>query len=596
MPRFAPPFFAALHVYVRREERTGEYPPEAVPNRTRVADSNLMKPSFTIAALLACALLTGCTQYASVSEKKPQFRPVRSTLGALAGVEPGIVKALTTQHREPLAALGEYLAAAETAAAQLARNPHDEAALEAYNFAVARVFSTLRDAKIDPWTQPLRVPSAGGDFVLTHKGDKRKNWNPALYEFIPADQFDVKGTYVRENTIKPGLGAPLVAVGKKVRDDAKAEFAESKAYYGITAVARFEKRRVVIAFEDPLATETTMLAGHSYPLGANFTVPIAVMLAQQNPKKLELARVLRPGKYAETAKIVRLQPYDPKKTVVIVTHGLKDSPATWAPMLNALRGDPVIRERFQFWFYSYPSGYPYPYSAAIMREQLDAIEKRFPLQKKVVLIGHSMGSSISRLMITDSGDKLWLNVFGKPPEEVPLTGQSRKTLEEALIFRHRPEVGRVIFISGPHRGSELATNWIGRFSSSLVKAPNTLLKVGEDMRKVITLDTSSLHLKRIPNSVDTLAPNNRFVKAINTVPLTPGIPYHSIMGDRGKGGNKDHTKPVSSDGVVPYWSSHLDGAQSELIVPSNHAAHQNSKAIAEVRRILRLHAGVSTKD
>ena len=69
------------------------------------------------------------------------------------------------------------------------------------------------------------------------------------------------------------------------------------------------------------------------------------------------------------------------------------------------------------------------------------------------------------------------------------------------------------------------------------------------------------------------------------------MPYHSIMGDRGKGGNKDHTKPVSSDGVVPYWSSHLDGAQSELVVPSAHPAHQNSQAIAEVRRILREQAG-----
>lgn len=85
-----------------------------------------------------------------------------------------------------------------------------------------------------------------------------------------------------------------------------------------------------------------------------------------------------------------------------------------------------------------------------------------------------------------------------------------------------------------------------------------------------------------------LAPNNRFVKAINTVPLAPGIPYHVICGDRGLGGNKDRTKPVCSDGVVPYWSSHMPGALSELIVPSDHGAHQNPQAIAEVKRILRL--------
>jgi len=42
------------------------------------------------------------------------------------------------------------------------------------------------------------------------------------------------------------------------------------------------------------------------------------------------------------------------------------------------------------------------------------------------------------------------------------------------------------------------------------------------------------------------------------LPIAPGVTYHSIMGDRGKGNT-----PESSDGVVPYWSSHLGGAASE---------------------------------
>jgi hypothetical protein len=45
--------------------------------------------------------------------------------------------------------------------------------------------------------------------------------------------------------------------------------------------------------------------------------------------------------------------------------------------------------------------------------------------------------------------------------------------------------------------------------------------------------------------------------------------------------------PNSSDGVVPYWSSHLNGAQSELIVPSDHMALRNPEAIKEVERILK---------
>jgi hypothetical protein len=96
----------------------------------------------------------------------------------------------------------------------------------------------------------------------------------------------------------------------------------------------------------------------------------------------------------------------------------------------------------------------------------------------------------------------------------------------------------------------------------------------------------------MPNSVDTLEPNDRFVEAVNKLPITRGIPYHSIIGDRGRGDT-----PNSSDGIVPYWSSHLDGAKSELIVNSDHGAQYNPDAIREVERILKLnssHSAVSS--
>jgi pimeloyl-ACP methyl ester carboxylesterase len=201
----------------------------------------------------------------------------------------------------------------------------------------------------------------------------------------------------------------------------------------------------------------------------------------------------------------------------------------------------------------------------------------------MVVIGHSIGGCIALLLITDTGDKLWMELFKKPPDQVPLSPESRKLFTDALIFQHRPEIGRVIFISAPLRGSELASNWLGRIGSSLVRSPVTLLKAGRDALKITTFRSGELKLKRIPNSLDTLAPTNRFVMAINTIPIASGIPYHTIMGDRGKG-----DAPNSSDGVVPYWSSHLDGATSEHIVPSGHGAHQSPQAIEEVRRILTL--------
>jgi hypothetical protein len=38
-------------------------------------------------------LLGGCAQYATISERRPRFRPVRTTLGALVSVEQGIARA-----------------------------------------------------------------------------------------------------------------------------------------------------------------------------------------------------------------------------------------------------------------------------------------------------------------------------------------------------------------------------------------------------------------------------------------------------------------------------------------------------------------------
>jgi len=314
---------------------------------------------------------------------------------------------------------------------------------------------------------------------------------------------------------------------------------------------------------------------------------LAVMLQQTEPKNQEYARLFNPEKFAHTAAIERLQPYDPNKTVVLVIHGLMDSQATWTPMINTLRGDPVIRKHYQFWFYSYPSGYPYPYIASILRAELDRVEQRFPKMKPMVVIGHSMGGCISRLLLTDSGDELWLKIFGRPPDEVPLSPHTREYFRQELFFKHRPEIGRVIFIAAPLRGSNLAGGFLNKIAAMLIREP-TLSSVASDemLRATVHIREEELKPKRRANSVDTLSPKSRFVNAINTIPMTPGVPYDTIIADRGRGDSPD-----SSDGIVPYWSSHMDGAESEHIVPSDHSAHQNPQAIADVLHILKAHAG-----
>ena len=427
---------------------------------------------------------------------------------------------------------------------------------------------------------------ANSELSLTGRKDPAKpEQDPALYDLIPVDQVRYHGTYVKEDVTKDGIGAPLVAVRHLTVEHAAALFTAPAIYYGVTGVVEFEGSRCVLSVRDPLATETVQVEGRTYPIAANFTASLAMALAQEKPQKLGLVRLLRPEKYASTARVARMEPYNPNKSVVLFIHGLMDTPATWVPLLNDLRADKDIRANYQFWFYSYPSGYPYPYSALILRHELDAIQKKYPLRKPMVLVGHSMGGCISRTLITEPGTKLWLAAFGKPPEQTEMPEESKRLLKEGLIFKPRPEVGRVIFMSTPHRGSDMASNWLGRIGSMLVRTPMKLLTIGNTIAEAVTPDPAALALKRFPNSVDTLAPNNRFVVAINKIPITPGVPVHTILGDRGRGDT-----PNSSDGVVAYWSSHLDGAASERIVPSDHSSPLNADAIAEVHRILKLNA------
>jgi pimeloyl-ACP methyl ester carboxylesterase len=253
-------------------------------------------------------------------------------------------------------------------------------------------------------------------------------------------------------------------------------------------------------------------------------------------------------------------------------------------MYQQLVADPELRSRYQFWVFGYPSGLPYPHTASLMRRELDGVRRAYPDHKDLVLVGHSMGGIISRLMVTDAGERIWKEMFGAGPDEFAIPGLSRQLLLNALVFNKRDEVDRAVFIATPHRGSILAESWIGRAASRLVRLPSYLTDVRNDVASVLSADLAGLQLNFAPNSIDTLSPNNRFVREVNKLPVAPGVPFHSIIGDRGRGDTPD-----SSDGVVAYWSSHMAGAASEKIVPSNHSAHQNAEGIQEVKRILKLH-------
>jgi pimeloyl-ACP methyl ester carboxylesterase len=374
----------------------------------------------------------------------------------------------------------------------------------------------------------------------------------------------------------------LVAVCRADNPRFRQQYRLPRVYAPVTAVIRFSTQKAELEFVDPMKSERIALGNRIFPLAVDFGAPTAMLIARERPERLGVSRVMDPQKYADTARLFQLQQYNAARTPVIFVHGLQETGASWAPMVDTLRNDPWIRDHYQFWFFSYPSGYPYPYAAALLRRELDGVRRAFPNHKRVILIGHSMGGMICRLMMTDAGDRIWRDYFATPPAKTSLAPNTRKLVEDVLIFNHRPDVESAIFISTPHRGSKFASGWIGRLGASLVRTPQLFTYIYASTKPLLVADPAARPLSRMPNSVDTLEPNDRFLQAINRLPIMPGIPYHSIMGDRGRGDT-----PNSSDGIVPYWSSHLEGARSELIVNSGHGAQYDPQAIREVARILK---------
>jgi pimeloyl-ACP methyl ester carboxylesterase len=531
---------------------------------------------FALSIFVSC----GCAHLATVKTTQPRIPTIAASEDQLTIAKQHLA---TAERAQPLVALGDDLSAAQLSLNILEQRPSDSSAQSIYNFSVARAVENVERANLQPWRQATIVPFNQGSFLLTTPRPVDPEHDPSRYDLFPTDTLKISGRFFKTSSRVSGIGAPLVAVGREENPQFRQQYKLRRVYAPATAIIQFSGQKADLKFVDPFQTERVALDKRNFPLAVDLSAPTAMLIARERPERLGFARVINPQRYADTARLTQLQPFDPARTPVIFVHGLQETPASWTPMIDSLRNDHWLREHYQFWVYSYPSGYPYPYSAALFRQDLDGIDRAFPNHKRVVLIGHSMGGMICRLMIMDAGDKIWRDFFATSPAKTPLSSDTRKLLEESLVFNHRPDVQRVIFISTPHRGSKIASGWIGRIGAALVRTPRLFTSVYASTKPLLVSDPAARTLKRMPNSVDTLEPNDRFVQAVDKLPITRGIPYYSIMGDRGRGNT-----PNSSDGIVPYWSSHVDGAQSELIVDSGHDAQSNPEAIREVDRILKV--------
>ena len=325
------------------------------------------------------------------------------------------------------------------------------------------------------------------------------------------------------------------------------------------------------------------------PIAANYTATLAVLDSHARQVAGSAAgSFLRPDNPRFATGIYLIHPYDPNKIPILFVHGLISSPLSWQNLTNDLCADPKILEHYQPWFFLYPTGQPVLESAEQLREDLQATQRSFDpkgtaiASHHVVVIAHSMGGLLAHTLVSDSGHALW-NVFAdKPFNSLTLSPSEKNLISGYFFFHHQPSIERVIFLAVPHRGSGLASGIVGSIASRLIRHPKT---VAEAMKEIAVEDPGILHpyFTRVnarggPTSLFSLAPNP-LLDRMAELPIK--APFHSIIGDRGLGSG-----PRSSDGVVPYSSSHLAGAESEKIVPAGHGVFSNESAVLEIKRIL----------
>jgi pimeloyl-ACP methyl ester carboxylesterase len=519
----------------------------------------------------------------------------------------------------PDAAIEAWLETARHAYAYLfftARKPRDRAfedrqtqVRDYYNYAVQQAITGLYRTyqRAGPGTPtngaPPQVPQVGKWRIGTDVTALRLPANAALPdELIPAASLTFSG--LRNTYRRDGFGAELVAAASKRTYDASQQPSgpyRETPFPAVTALLLFDgnslddilhTHSLRIAAYDPYRTATVQLAGQEVPLAANFTSGYGLWLARSDFALQALRSLFGSAEGLTEPRIYLMQPYDPARRTIVMLHGLASSPEAWINVANEVLGDETLRRRYQVWQVYYPTNAPLPLNNQAIRQALAQALAHFDptgravASNNITLIGHSMGGVLARLMVSSSQDTLWEALLSSYPMQGAQQRRMEATLSPYLRFEPLPQVSDAIFIAAPHRGTPFANNRVSRWVANLVTLPVTMLgQLNDISRELIRVAPARQDLGafRIPNSIDNLSDRDPFVRLSSGLPMNPRVRFHSIIGND----TPRLAQALSSDGIVPYESAHLDGATSELVIASPHSVQENPLAILEIRRILR---------
>ena len=269
-------------------------------------------------------------------------------------------------------------------------DPQYRGACDLYNGALESALRIVCATKglVPGTTKTINTASGAWDIACVLEGGR---WQPGDFErFEFVSDYTVNGLKNLYQT--HGLGVPLIAVRHSYKDEpVGAKYYPAGLSFPVTAflrpLSRIDRQTGQIMLRnqsqlelyDPLTNDATLVAGQAVPLESDLTTPLAYFLSRPemnldsstlgllHPEALlrKPTDALLGTKSAGPLKgLYMVQPYEPGKIPVLMVHGLWSSPMTWMEMFNDLRSQREIRDRYQFWFYLYPTGQPFWLSGA----------------------------------------------------------------------------------------------------------------------------------------------------------------------------------------------------------------------------------------
>lgn len=399
---------------------------------------------------------------------------------------------------------------------------------------------------------------------------------------------------------QPGFGVPVVAAAPPCTDrpvcalyPPEGIFRPATVWLEGTSGNGHADEGPVLVVQGTAAQPVHTVGTSDYRLAEDLSAPYEQLLERTKLRRLGWWGLIGGQAVGRRAGLFLLDDFDPTKTPVIMIHGLGSSPLIWAPLSNAIAGDPELHRRYQVWHIVYQTNAPLLIERHRVQTYLDTAWQildpngHTPARHGGVLIGHSMGGVIARLLCAQSTPALWTAAFTEPYENLHGSADDLALLKAIFEFKPYPGIDEAIFMAAPQHGSPVAGYWLGRLAQDLawrhILELAGLVRIVDENPKAI--QSSLLDNYRIAHlsSVTSLMPNEPVSMVDETLMPVAGVRYDTIAGSL-------PGQDPPGDGDVPLSSALLPGSASTLIVHvGHHSIPRNPEVIAAVLAILRQH-------